>query len=196
MIEPSFPRLSVGLKNQLLQIMGRSGKIEAMMKVPLNFFNIWWLNVHTTLRLIFYLFKSAHCKFTQATPPFFLFLLKSCILNNMQISSATFDYLYVFTAVIFNSLSLSLSASHRTVVLQDSCIQWWYQLWYLLNFVEKSFVSWKLEEIYWGNLQVQFPFSTFLKLCIKSLHLATFLSHTNDMMAKNPSIFKSYWGNT
>lgn len=104
--------------------------------------------------------------------------------------------LYVFTAVIFSSLSLSLSASHHTVVLQDSCIPWWYQLWYLLNFVEESFVSWKLEEIYWGNLQVQFPFSTFLKLCIKSLHLATFLSHSNDMMAKNPSIFKSYWGNT
>ena len=37
MIEPSFPKLSVGLMNQLLQIVGRSGKTDAMMKVILHF---------------------------------------------------------------------------------------------------------------------------------------------------------------
>lgn len=34
LIEPSLPRVSIGLVNQLLRILGRSGKIETMMKVP------------------------------------------------------------------------------------------------------------------------------------------------------------------
>lgn len=40
LIEPSLPKVSVGLVNQLLHVLGRSGKIETMMKVPRKFSNI------------------------------------------------------------------------------------------------------------------------------------------------------------
>ncbi|OMO71314.1 putative pentatricopeptide repeat-containing protein [Corchorus olitorius] len=33
LMEPSFPLVSIGLVNQLLKLVGKSGKIESMMKV-------------------------------------------------------------------------------------------------------------------------------------------------------------------
>lgn len=37
MMEPYLPSLSIGLTNQMLHLFGKSGKVEAMMKVRINF---------------------------------------------------------------------------------------------------------------------------------------------------------------